>query len=82
MESPDRAYERLLEADPVWVDVRRAGDAIPGMTSSMILTSGPPASFPSLAAGQQQAIVGGALFEDPSPPRRYARRGTGGDRRR
>lgn len=33
------------------------------MTSSMILTSGPPASFPSLAAGQRQAIVGGALFE-------------------
>ena len=63
MESQDRAYERLLEADPVWVDVRRAGDAVPGMTSSMILTSGPPASFPSLAAGQQQAIVGGALFE-------------------
>ena len=36
------AFECLTEADPVLVDVRPAGEFIPGFTRETILTSGPP----------------------------------------
>ena len=40
------AFERMIAADPVLVDVQPAVDVIPGMTPTTILTSGPPLDWP------------------------------------
>jgi hypothetical protein len=66
---PDRAQAnaqavgRMTGAEPVLTDVRPAGEVIPGMTGSTILTSGPPMPWPEYYGGQRNAIIYGALYE-------------------
>jgi hypothetical protein len=57
------AYERICAADPVLVDVRPAGEVVPGFTSSTVLTSGAPLPWAEYQGGQRRAIIGGALYE-------------------
>ncbi len=57
------AVERLTTAEPVLVDMRPAGEVVPGMTPETILTSGPPMPWEEYTGGQRQAVIGGALFE-------------------
>lgn len=57
------AARRLCEADPVLVDVRPAGDVVPGMARHTILTSGAPLPFERYTGGQRQALIGAAVFE-------------------
>ena len=58
-----RAVESLCAAEPVLVDVRPAGEVVPGMTRETILTSGAPLAWDAYRGGQRNAILGGALFE-------------------
>lgn len=58
-----RAAERLCAAEPVLVDVRPAGEVVPGMTRETVLTSGAPLPWEGYTGGQRRAIIGGALFE-------------------
>ena len=58
------AFERLTKADPVLIDVRPAGEFLPGFTPKTILTSGPPMPWSSYVGGQREAIIGGVLFEN------------------
>jgi hypothetical protein len=53
----------ICTAEPVLVDVRPAGEVVPGMTRDTILTSGAPIPWESYTGGQRNAILGGALFE-------------------
>ncbi|HZF04310.1 MAG TPA: DUF1116 domain-containing protein [Patescibacteria group bacterium] len=57
------AVERLCAADPVLVDVRPAGDVVPGLTRETVLTSGAPLPWPEYVGGQRTAILGAAVFE-------------------
>lgn len=57
------AFDRLTGADPVLVDVRLAGEVIPGMTSNTVLTSGPPHPWEQYHGPQRQALVYGAIYE-------------------
>ena len=57
------AVRRMTGAEPVLVDVRRAGEVVPGMTPSTILTSGPPMPWPDYYGGQRNAVIYGALYE-------------------
>ncbi|HXV23237.1 MAG TPA: DUF1116 domain-containing protein [Alphaproteobacteria bacterium] len=57
------AFERLTDSNPVLVDLRPAGDVVPGFTQHTILTSGPPTPWPDYSGGQREGIIGGALFE-------------------
>lgn len=57
------AVARMTGADPVLVDVLAAGDAIPGMTPNMILTSGPPLPWTEYYGGQRRAVLYGAVYE-------------------
>jgi hypothetical protein len=54
----------MTKSEPVLVDIRRAGEFLPGFTPATILTSGPPMSWPDYTGGQREAIIGGALFEN------------------
>jgi hypothetical protein len=77
--APDRraeanrlAFDRLVKADPVLVDVRPAGEFVPGFTPHTILTSGPPTPWSDYVGGQREAIIGGALFESLAKDRNEA----------
>ena len=43
------SFLRMTRATPVLVDVRSAGEAVPGMTPTTILTSGPPHRLRTIA---------------------------------
>jgi hypothetical protein len=58
-----QALERLYEAEPVLVDVRPAGEVVPGMERNMILASGAPMPWERYTGGQRVGILGGAVFE-------------------
>lgn len=55
--------ERMINADPVLFDVRRAADAVPGMRGKMILHAGPPIRWDAMSGPMRGAIVGAILFE-------------------
>jgi hypothetical protein len=57
------AVTRMLQSRPMLVDVARAGDVVPGMTSSTILTSGTPLSWDEYRGGQRRSILNAALYE-------------------
>jgi hypothetical protein len=57
------AHRRLVESDPVLVDIRPAIEVVPGMTESTILTSGPPLQPDEYTGGQRRAILYGAVYE-------------------
>jgi hypothetical protein len=57
------AFTRMAAADPVLIDVRRAGDVVPGMDERTVLTSGPPQSWHEYKGPQRNALIYGALFE-------------------
>ena len=57
------AWQRLCSSEPVLKDVLSAVEVLPGMTSSLVLTSGPPMDWDEYTGGQRDAIIGGALFE-------------------
>lgn len=63
------AIKRLTSTQPVLVDVRAAGDVVPGFEPNTILTSGAPMPWKDLVGGQREAVIGAALYE-----------GLGGDR--
>lgn len=58
-----QAFNRLVKADPVLLDIQRAIDVVPGLDRNTILTSGPPMPWQNYTGGQREAIIGGALFE-------------------
>ena len=38
----ETAFKRLMDAKPMWIDIQKAIDIIPGMKKNLILHSGPP----------------------------------------
>jgi hypothetical protein len=62
-EANDRSFALLDEADPWVVDVRPAGEVIPGYHARLVLTSGAPMPWEAYTGGQREALIGGALFE-------------------
>jgi hypothetical protein len=62
-EANEEAARRLCESDPVLVDVRPAGEVVPGMTPETILTSGAPLPWDQYTGGQRSAVLYGALYE-------------------
>jgi hypothetical protein len=62
-EANREALRRLCAADPVLLDVRPAGEAVPGMAPNMVLTSGAPLPWDRYTGGQRRAILGGAVYE-------------------
>jgi hypothetical protein len=57
------AARRLCEAEPVLVDVRPAGDVVPGMNPNTILTSGAPLPWEAYSGGQRRALLAAAVYE-------------------
>jgi Protein of unknown function (DUF1116) len=58
-----RAFDLLTSADPVLVDVRPAGEVVPGMSPTTVLTSGPPHTWEEYSGPQRNALIYGAIYE-------------------
>jgi hypothetical protein len=58
-----RVVHQFASAEPVLVDVLPAGEAVPGMTPAMILTSGAPLDRSDYRGGQRNAILNAAIYE-------------------
>jgi len=57
------AVERMLGADPVLIDVRKAGDVIAGLEDRMILHAGPPVDWQDMCGPMRGAVCGIMVFE-------------------
>ncbi len=57
------AVARMIDSDPVWLDVRPAIEVVPGMDKYKIFHAGPPVFWESMCKPQQNAIIGAIIFE-------------------
>src|SRR5204863_8027872 len=57
------ALQRVLDAQQVLVDVRPAGEVVPGMQRDMVLHAGPPIDWERMSAPIRAAGVGAMLHE-------------------
>lgn len=62
-EANARVVEIVMGGQPVLVDVRPAGEVIPGMTPTTILHSGPPNRWETMAGPQRGAVMGALIYE-------------------
>ena len=62
-EANAETLRRLNRADPVLIDVRPAGEVIPGLDAHTILTSGAPLAWPQYRGGQRSSLIYGAIYE-------------------
>ncbi len=57
------AVGRIIQSDPVWIDIREAGQVIDGLEDHMILHSGPPVPYADMCALHRRGMISGVLFE-------------------
>ena len=57
------AVRRMLAADPVLADVRRAGEVIEGLGRHVVLHAGPPIAWQRMCGPMKGAICGAAVLE-------------------
>jgi hypothetical protein len=68
LETVDRAnleaLSRMIEGDPVWVDVRPAAEVIPALAEGRVLLhAGPPIEWTRMCGPLRGAIAGAVVFE-------------------
>ncbi len=59
----EKALKILLEAKPMWVDMGKAIDVIPGMKKNLILHAGPPITWDRMCGPQRGAVIGALIYE-------------------
>lgn len=58
-----KALKKLLDAKPVWIDIQKAIDIVPGMRRDLILHAGPPVTWARMCGPQRGATIGALLYE-------------------
>ena len=59
----EKALKRVLNARPVWIDVEKAIDVIPGMKKNLILHAGPAVTWDRMSGSQRGAVMGALMYE-------------------
>lgn len=59
----ERAGQRLVSAQPVWTDVRPAGETLPAMDGATLCHAGPPVTWERMSGPQRGAVIGAILYE-------------------
>jgi hypothetical protein len=59
----EEATQRLIQGEPVLVDIAPAGEVVPGLKDKMILHSGPPIEWSRMCGAQRGAIIGMVRYE-------------------
>jgi len=62
-EANKQAVKRLMDAQPVWVDVGLAGEVIPGFKQNTIVHAGPPVTWENMCGPMKGAIIGALIYE-------------------
>lgn len=57
------AIRRIIEADPVLVDIAPASEVIRGLKEMMVLHGGPPVTWQNMCGAQRGTAIGMVLFE-------------------
>lgn len=57
------AIERMMESDPLWVDMGLAKDKLPGMKDYMLFHAGPPLMWERMSGPMKGAIIGAIIYE-------------------
>lgn len=57
------AVKKMIDAEPVLVDIAPAIEVIPGLKDKMVLHSGPPITWGKMCGAQRGAIIGEVIFE-------------------
>ncbi|MEM3398613.1 MAG: DUF1116 domain-containing protein [Nitrososphaerota archaeon] len=57
------AVERMMDSEPVWVDVGIAKEKIPEMKDYLLLHAGPPITWEKASGPMRGAILGAILYE-------------------
>lgn len=57
------AVERMVEADPIWIDMGPAREKIPGLRDYLLLHAGPPISYERASGPMRGAIIGAIIYE-------------------
>ena len=57
------AFNRIVSADPVLVDIVPAGEVVPGLEDRMVLHSGPPVDWEHMGGAQKGAVIAMTIFE-------------------
>ncbi len=57
------AVEKMMKSRPVWVDIGKARDVIPGMKDNLFLHAGPPITWDRMSGPLKGAIIGGLIYE-------------------
>jgi hypothetical protein len=71
-EANQEAFNRIVAADPVLIDVAPAHEIIPGLKDKMILHSGPPVAWKKMSGAQKGAVIGIVIFEEWAKTRKEA----------
>ena len=58
-----RALDRMMESNPVWVDIGLAHEVIKGMTDRTLLHAGPPISWERMSGPMKGAVIGASIYE-------------------
>lgn len=59
----EKAIKIVFEAKPVWIDIQKAIDIVPGMKKNLILHSGPPVTWERMCGPQRGAVMGALIYE-------------------
>ena len=57
------AFQRIIDADPVLIDVAPAGEVMAGLRKCMLLHAGPPISWSDMCGPMRAAVVGALRYE-------------------
>src|SRR3989304_9873845 len=57
------AFRRILEAQPVLVDVGSAGEVLPRLTAASLLHAGPPIGWTEMCGPMQGAVIGALRYQ-------------------
>ncbi len=58
-----KGFRRILEAQPVLVDVRPAGEVLPRLAPSAVLHAGPPIGWTEMCGPMQGAVIGALRYQ-------------------
>ena len=59
----EEVAQRLIQGEPVLVDIAPAAEVIPGLDDKMIIHAGPPIEWSGVCGAQQGAMIGMTLYE-------------------
>jgi len=62
-EANRKAARKLMDAQPVWVDVGLAGEVIPGFKPNTIVHAGPPVTWQNMCGPMKGAVIGAIIYE-------------------